>query len=52
MGKFAIYGGTAITGERSGTALVVIEGERIREVVFEDEPSYPEILGKVLSGKD
>ncbi|MGN0189089.1 MAG: amidohydrolase family protein [Candidatus Cryptobacteroides sp.] len=51
MGRYVLYGGTAVTGGRFGTALVVIEGERIREVVFEDEASYADVMGRALSGK-
>lgn len=51
MGRYVLYGGNAVTGERSGTALVVVDGDRIRKVVFEDEGSYAEETGSALSGK-
>ena len=51
MGRYVLYGGTAVTGKRSGIALVVIEGERIGKVIFEDDASYAGAMGSALSGK-
>lgn len=49
MGRYVLYGGTALTGKRAGTALVVIDGERIRNVVFEEDASYAGVSAMALA---